>query len=262
MRTKKRIAVVVSGWHFPLHFYDRIVRQKMPKGWTADYFCISHRDPSFAYEEKKDKVLGDSQREKLDRILYQKIASKKDIEMLGFEYIEEPNTIGDWGNSNQWLEKHDHSKYDLFLFTHDDNLILSSRWFNDIIEDDSFEDWEILCNSTGMPFGMVRGSCEFFKPKFMERIGWKFDLSEVTLDRSGHNTVSEDRNELYDWNSTVYPLMKTIEEQGVPVAYLSPAYRVSGFVIEGERGYISNTHGANTEQEEMGLAKITEAGLI
>ncbi len=258
----KKIAVVISGWHYPLHFYDRIVRQKLPKGWKADYFCISHRHPDFAMEEKKTKVLGDSQRENLDKILYQEMATIKHLEMLGIEYIEKPNTIGDWGNSNQWLEDYNYKDYDLLLFTHDDNLILSNLWFETIIKDEAFDEWEILANSTGMPQGMIRGSCEFFKPSFIEKIGGKFDLSEVTLTREGKTTVSEDTNELYDWNSTVYPLMKFIEENDIKVGYLSPSYRVSGFCIEGERGYISNTHGANTTEEEKGLAFLTEHRII
>lgn len=260
--SKKRLAVVISGWHYPLHFFDRIVRQKVPKGWGVDYFCISHRSPEHAIEEKRTKVLGDSQREKLDKILYSQIASVKDLDMLGITYIEKPNTIGDWGNSNQWLEDYDYKKYDLFLFTHDDNLILSNRWFHDIITDQAFDEWEILANSTGMPKGMIRGSCEFFKKSFLDKIGGKFDLSETTLDMTGKTTTSEDRSELYDWNSTVYPLMRFIEENDIKVGYLSPAYRVSGFVVEGERGYISNTHGANTEEEEKGFKFLTENKII
>ena len=260
--SKKRLAVVVSSWHFPLHFYDRIVRQKIPKGWKVDYFAVSHRDPSFAIEEKKTKVLENTQRGQLDRILYQQMATVKDLEMLGFEYIEKPNTIGDWGNSNQWLEDHDYKQYDLFLFTHDDNLILNNNWFYDIITDEAFDEWEILSNSTGMPKGVVRGSCEFFKKSFMEKIGGKFDLSEVKLNRVGETTATEDINELYDWNATLYPITRFIEENKIKVGYLSPSYRVSGYVIEGERGYISNTHGANTAEEEVGLAHLKEHKII
>lgn len=260
--SKKRLAVVISAWHYPLYFYDRLVRQKIPKGWSVDYFAISHRDPQFAIEEKRTKVLGNSKRENLDKILYQEMATVKDIERLGITYIEKPNTIGDWGNSNQWLEDYDYKKYDLFLFTHDDNLILNSDWFKDIIEDEAFDDWEILANSTGMPQGTVRGSCEFFKKSFMDKIGGRFDLSEVTLTREGKTTVSEDIHELYDWNSTLYPLMRFIEENDIKVGYLSPSYRVSAYVIEGERGYISNTHGANTAEEEKGITFLAEKGII
>jgi len=258
----KKIACVISGWHYPLHFYDRIVRQKLPKGWKADYFVISHRNPDFAKEEKKSKILGNSKRENLDKILYQEIASIKDIDRLGITYIEKPNTIGDWGNSNQWLEEHDYKKYDLLLFTHDDNLILNSNWFKDIITDKAYDEWEILCNSIGMPKGTIRGSCEFFKPSFLEKIGGKFDLSEVTLNRVGETTATEDTSQLFDWNSTVYPLMRFINDNKINVGYLSPSYRVSGYVIEGERGYISNTHGQNTEEEEKGFKFLEDNKII
>jgi len=258
----KRIACVISGWHYPLHFYDRIVRQKLPKGWKAEYFVIAHRLPSEAIEEKSKKVLGNSKRENLDKILYQRLATENELKMLGFEFKLEPNTIGDWGNSNQWLEKNDYSKYDLFLFTHDDNLILNSNWFKDIIDDDAFNEWEVLCNSAGMPKGTIRGSCEFFKKSFLDKIGGKFDLSEVTLNRVGKTTATEDVSELYDWNSTVYPLTRFIENNDIKVGFLSPSYRVSGYVIEGERGYISNTHGANTLEEEEGLRFLEDKKII
>jgi len=257
----KKIAVVASGWHYPYQFFDAIARQKLPKGWKMDMFCISHRDPSFAQEEKKDRVFEGS-RAFLDKKLYSKIISVKEMEQLGWKYIEEQNTIGDWGNSNQWLEKNDFKKYDLLLFTHDDNLILSHKWFYDIIKDGNFPEWEILANSAGAPEGWIRGSCEFFKPSLIEKLGGKFDLSETTLTREGETTVTEDIHVLNDWNTTVNPLMKFIEKENIKVGYMSPAYRVSAYCIEGERGYISNTHGSNTEREEDGLNHLKRYGLI
>lgn len=257
----RKIAVVASGWHYPSQFYEGIAEQILPKGWSMDLFCVSHRDPSFAQEEKKDKKFT-GERAYLDEKLYRKIITVEEIEKLGWKYKEYPNTVGDWGNSNQWLEEHDYKEYDLLLFTHDDNLILSDMWFKDIIQDGSFKDWEILCNSLGMPPGSIRGSCEFFKPSLLEKMGGKFDLSEVTLDRTGENIASEDLNELYDWNSTVYPLQRFTEEQKISVGYMSPSYRVSSYCLEGERGYISNTHGINTKVEDEGLEVLKKYGLI
>ena len=257
----KKIAIVASGWHFPVHFYESMVRQRLPEGWSKELFVVSHRKPEQAKEEKKDKFFtGD--RAYLDETLYKEIATKKLIEDLGWTYIEKPNTVGDWGNTNQWLEDHNYNDYDLFLFTHDDNLLLNDGMLKDIIEDGSFKDWDILANSLGMPEGMIRGSFEFFKPKTLKRIGGKFDLSEVTLNREGQTTATEDLGELYDWNNTVTPLMKQIDKLKLKVGYLSPAYRVSAYCIEGERGYISNTHGANTAREEVGLAFLKEHKLI
>jgi len=261
MQTKK-IAVVASGWHFPSQFYEGMKRQKVPKGWEIDFFCISHRDPKHAIKEKADDKFDDSQRGKLDAKLYERIVDKKYIEMLGWNYKEYPNTIGDWGNSNQWLDENDYSDYDLLLFTHDDNFIIHNRVFADAIEDANFKKWDIMANSCGMPFGHLRGSFEFFKPSVLKKLGGKFDLSEVTLTREGETTAHNTREELNDWNSTVYPMMKFIEEQKLRVAFLSPCYRVSAYCIEGERGYISKTHGANTEREEEGLKYLHDNKII
>jgi hypothetical protein len=257
----KRIAVVASGWHFPLSFYRDIAQQELPKGWEMELYCVSHRHPKYAKEEKKGrKFTGD--RAELDKRLYDKVATSTEIKRLGWKYKEYPNTIGDWGNTNQWLAEHDYSKYELFLFTHDDNLILNHTWFKDVIKDESFADWDILSNSLGMPQGSLRGSCEFFKPSLLKKMGGKFDLSETTLTRIGQNTATESVEELYDWNTTVYPLTKFIEENDIKVGYLSPSYRVSAYCIEGERGYIGNTHGINTAIENEGLAIISQMGSL
>jgi hypothetical protein len=43
---------------------------------------------------------------------------------------------------------------------------------------------------------------------------------------------------------------------------LSPAYRVSAYCIEGERGYIHKTHGSNTLLEDAGLMFLKDNGII
>lgn len=262
MKKNKKIAVVVSGWHFPLHFYESMLKQLKPEGWEIDYFVISHRDPSFAVEEHKSDVFQDSDRGKLDKILYKEIATKQLIENLGWNYKECPNTVGDWGNTNQWLEEHNYKNYNLFLFTHDDNLIIHNRLFMDTIEDENFKKWDILTNSPGAPTGSIRGSFEFFKPKVLKLMGGKFDLSTVTMTRNGDTNNPTDLIALNDWNNIVYPLNQLIVKHGLKVAMLSPAYRVSAYCIEGERGFISRTHGQNTQFEEAGLAYLKLHGLL
>lgn len=262
----KKLAVVASGWHFPLHFYQKIAEQRIPKGWEVDLFCVSHRDPSYALEEKQQVImnLGDSRRERYDKILYKKIATVDDIKLLGWHYILEPNTMGDWGNTNQWFEKHDYKQYDKFLFTHDDNFILTDKMFEDILPQ---EDWLILTNSTGnaqrrlrqwlhlpKPFA-VRGSFEFFTKEAIDIIGGKFDLSETTLTREGKFTTLGFFTELRDWNTTVTPLVNLLKEKNLlsKVKSLSPYYRISIYCLEGERGYIHKTELSNTKEEEKGL---------
>lgn len=256
----KKIAIVVSGWHFPLSFYEAIAKQHIPKGWTVDLFCVAHRDPKHASIPKFDPT---TRRGKLDSVLYSKIATVEDLESLGWEYKEYPNTIGDWGNSNQWLEEHDYTKYDLFLFSHDDNLILNNDLLNQVFSMYK-KNWLILTNTIGTPPGSIRGSFEFFKKKMLDLMGGKFDLSMTTLDRTGSTDNPSKWSELYDWNSTVTPLTKLLTEKKLweRVIVLSPFYRVSLYCIEGERGTISSTQALNEEYEEAGLNQLEQHGII
>lgn len=260
----KKIAVVCSSWHYPLSFYEGMARQKLPKGWRMDMFAIAHRKPIHAHIEKKNDVFKDDLRGRLDKKLYTGIVSQEKMAMLGWKYKEFPNTIGDWGNTNQWFEwKKDKAKeYDLYLFTHDDNLLIHDRVIYDTIVDPNFKKWGICTNSVGAPAGHLRGSFEFFKPAVLKKMKWHFDLSEVTLTREGHVTATTDLLELNDWNNTVPALMQFIEDRKIKVAFLSPAYRVSAYVIEGERGYISCTHGQNTKYEDAGLNHLQQNGII
>lgn len=256
----KRLAVVASAWHYPIEFYEAIAKQQIPKGWKIDLFAIAHRKPSEAEAKTFDK---NTRRGRLDEILYRKLATEEEIKALGWTLIEKPNTVGDWGNSNQWLEDHDYTKYDLFLFTHDDNLILNNDMFN-AVTDVYNEDWLIMSNSVGVPAGSLRGSFEFFKKEMLDLLGGKFDLSETTLDRTGVTTNPNDWSELYDWNTTVYPLTNFLHKNNLmdKVSVMSPFYRVSLYCIEGERGLISNTNGSNTEMEDAGLDALEKSGDI
>lgn len=258
----RKIAVIASGWHYPLHFYESMARQIVPEGWVVDLYCVSHRDPVFATTEKENHKFKRTLRGKLDKKLYEKMATKELIERIGWNYKEHPNTVGDWGNTNQWLAEHDYMEYDLILATHDDNLLIHDRLFADIIADGSFEEWDILTNSAGMPQGNIRGSFEFFTRETLQKMGGKFDESGISLDRTGEVTATENILELYDWNNWTTWVMKFVEDNKLRVGILSPAYRVSAYCIEGERGYISNTHGINTEYEDAGLKFLKDNGII
>jgi hypothetical protein len=256
----KKLAIVVSGWHYPLNFFETLSKQKIPKGWSVDMFVVSHRDPSFAQMPEFE----DSYRGELDRKLYTKIATVKEIEKLGFEYKEYPNTIGDWGNSNQWLEENDYKEYDLFLFTHDDNLLLRYDMLEVVCTEMYQEDWLILSNTVGVPAGSLRGSFEFFKKEMLDIMGGKFDLSETTLDRTGTNDNPSEWSELYDWNTTVYPLANLLTKENLweKVITFSPIYRVSIFCIEGERGLIASSQTNNKPLEDAGIEWLRENKIL
>jgi hypothetical protein len=251
---RTKIAVVATGWHFPLHFYETMAKQNTDD-IEVELFCVSHRDP---IDDKHAETLGDSRREKIDKILYKEIATEEKIKALGWHYKLYPNTIGDWGCSNQWLEDNDYKQYDILLFTHDDNFILKDTFLKDVANNQ--EEWLILSNSNGVPAGWLRGSCEFFKKEMLDKMNGKFDLSKTKLNREGKTDNPADKNALNDWNTTVYPLMKFIADNNIPVFFLSDTYRVSPYCIEGERGWIHYTQGLgkgiNTALEERGFDKI------
>ena len=108
----KKFAVIVSGWHFPIGFYKQINKQKIPDGWEVDYFCISHRDPSIAKEEKQEIIsqMGTGILEDMDKTLYEDVPTVEWLESNGWQYSLEPNNCGDWAVTNQWLEKHPNYK--------------------------------------------------------------------------------------------------------------------------------------------------------
>ena len=215
---KKKLGVVVSGWHFPLKFYEQVVQQKVPDGWEVDYFCVSHRDPSLAVKEKANIIsqLGESTLCNLDKILYEKIPTVKELEDLGWIYDLEPNSCGDWVVTNQWIERYpNYTDYEVLLLTHDDNFLIGDELFLDVLENrfdtlirndysvnhmpefldknygpnDSSEvppdGWNVLSNAIVNNTGGLRGSFDFFKTSLIEKMGGKFSLEGVELDRTG-----------------------------------------------------------------------------
>lgn len=268
----KKLAVIVSGWHFPLHFFKAIAGQKIPEGWTVDLFCVSHRDPQYAVVEKKEYLanLGWSYPEALDRVLYEKMATVEEMKALGWNYELFPNTIGDFGNTNQWLEKYDLKKYDMLLISHDDNLILNDRLYTDLLAGDL--NWMILTNSTGSALDLrefvkvrilgramcVRGSFEFIKPELFEMMGGKFDISNVTLEREGEFFSPKSFKSINNWNMVTVHFRRFLDKHGLAskIKPLSDTYRVSEYCIEGERGFISSIQPADKRGFERGLKRI------
>jgi len=267
-----KIAVVVSGWHFPLHFFKAIAGQKIPEGWSVDLFCVSHRDPHYSAEEKKGfpTNLGWSYPEALDKVLYEKFATVEDLERLGWNYKLYPNTVGDFGNTNQWLEEHDYKHYDMLFISHDDNLILNDRLYTDLLADTS--GWMILTNSTGSATDWrefikvrilgramcVRGSFEFIKPELFEMMGGKFDMTGVTLTRVGEVYADRNMKTLNNWNMTLVAFRRFLDEHNLAskIKPLSNTYRVSDYCIEGERGIISSIQPEDRRGVERGLKHI------
>jgi len=249
-----RIAVVMGGWHFPLHPFRALAAQTDA---DVDLFCIGHRSPDTmaVYEEKNildgmelTPMVG------LDRELYNSSATSADLKALGWEFHLEPNTIGDWGFLNQWLDvavplSTDglHDDYEAILFLHDDTYIRRNDLFP-MIRDLILSNPQTLLFTNGRypeaPLGYARGSFEIFRPELIRMLGGRIPLAETGLDRTGKTDTPAGMDALAAWNELGETLRKFMNSRGMKVGYLSEYYRVSSHVIEGERGFLHRMGGA------------------
>lgn len=236
-----RIAVVAGGWHWPLDFFRKIAEQSI----GADLFVIAHRSPELPIvREEKREILSAAvgPLAELDRSLYSEFPTVAGLRSLGWNYSEAPNTVGDWGFFNQWLEKHDYREYDVILNCHDDTLIRRLDLFEQLSGN-----WLMLSNGTyaQAPDAYVRGSFEFWKREMLDLLGGHIDLGELTLTREGKVDTPVGMNGITAWNATCVPLRQMMAREGMAkrIAYLSPYYRISPWVIEGERGFMHSQDG-------------------
>ena len=254
----KKIAIIIGGWHYPHHFYDKISKLKLPKDWEADTFVVGHRDPNLEIvsKEKKDVLVGFgnqsdwSSLESLDYILYNKTINKDEIKKLGFNFSLEPNKIGDFYFFNQWSEKNDWSSYDLFLFMHDDTLMLDDSILVDVIEKKcnlyyyqdevkNDKDWLFL-TACGDEMLCPRASFAFFDKKLIKELNGIFPMKNVSLNREGLvETPGTELNGTADWNLVSRNFTAFMQEKGWQdkMLRMSPYYRISKYCLEGERGF-------------------------
>ena len=112
-----------------------MAKQQIPDGWDIDYFCIAHRMPTDnnTITEKDNIRSADPVNflQQLDKLMYEHIITKDQIESYGWKFMLEENTIGDMEVFNQWSNKYDYKQYDIILITHDDNFILSDEIYED-----------------------------------------------------------------------------------------------------------------------------------
>lgn len=184
----------------------------------------------------------------LDRILYADFPTVSGLRQFGWEYEDAPNTIGDWGFFNQWLEDHDYSQYDAILSCHDDTLIRKPHGLLQMAEQLIGDGALIVANGTypQAPSAYVRGSFEFFSRELLNMLGGKIPLGNIGLRREGKTDSPAGLEALSEWNNSVVPLRNFMMDRGLEnrVAYLSPYYRISEFAIEAERGFLHYTDGA------------------
>jgi hypothetical protein len=278
----KKIAVIASGWHYASQFYQALSRQIIPANVTVDLFVISHRSPEHEDTiQEKDFIrnyIDNDYVKRFDSLLYRDIITKNDLKQLGWVYIEKPNTIGDMEVFNQWLEDYDYTNYDIFLITHDDNLILSNKIFVDIFDEsiqlikpiessrygesghqfkteivNNKNDWMFLDNgySEYIPKAFTpRGSFCFYTKEFIKMLpNNKFPMYGIKLNRLGQ-TNSVEYSAIADWNTTAGNLRNFIYDNNLIqyVRWFSDTRRVSKYCIEGERGFI---HKCNNHERDQ-----------
>lgn len=237
-----KLAVVAGGWHWPLDFYSKVSWQ----AGGADLFAVSHRNPELPIvREEKREILSNAKGPlaDIDRDLYEEYPTVAMLRNRGWRYEEAPNTVGDWGFFNQWLDRHDYRKYDVILNCHDDTYVRGRRLFRQLEGN-----WLLLANGRypEAPEAYVRGSFEFWKREMLDLLGGRIDLGDVRLTREGLADSPQGLGALSEWNNTGVPMRDFMVRRGLQdrIAYLSGYYRISEYAIEGERGFMHMTGGA------------------
>ena len=250
----KKLAVVVCGWHYSSEFYDRCINQKTPDGWKIEFHCVSHRDPKFAWEERKKqvddiKLVDDDElyrlAQKLDKKMYSKEVTINGLVESGWVYKEYPNTVGGWGAHNQWFEDNDYRQYDALFLCDDDLFFINDLLFQDIESHFDWDDWLVISNTQNLDDSgniSLRGSAEFFKKEMLDMMGGSFDLGNYSLTRVGEvYTPDNPEHSQGDWNSQIIPMRNLIRDKNLQdkVKFLSPYYRASAYMLDTERGFFS-----------------------
>jgi hypothetical protein len=278
-----KLAVLASGWHYASQFYKGISEQIIPNNLQVDFFVISHRPPENLHViQEKDSVRnydGNNVLYRLDKMLYNDIVSKEMLLSLGWQYIEKPNTIGDMEIFNQWSDDFDYTKYDVFLITHDDNLILSNQIFKDVFDSnfkllkpvaesrygqaghqfkttlvDNNQDWMFLDNgySEYIPKAFTpRGSFSFYRKSLIDLLpNHKFPMHDITVTRENEVT-SGNYNTIAAWNTNAGNFRNFLYQDSLVdrTRWLSNTKRVSKYCIEGERGFIHNNQSGELHYE-------------
>ncbi len=251
-----KLACVVGAWHWPSHIFRRIPRL----AGGADLFVVAHRHPdSDLVSDEVQAVRMAATKDPLSLIdleMRQFTMSEEFLDLLDWSYQDAPNCSGDWTFFNQWLETHDYRQYDVILNCHDDTYFRPRvNVFDEAIEllDGSFGSRRkvrplMLANGKfpEAPYGYVRGSFEFWTRELLDMLGGKIPIPDMKLDRTGMTDTPKDFEALMEWNAIGDPLRRFFVDNKLVdrVAYLSDYYRVSPWVIEGERGLISRNVGA------------------
>jgi hypothetical protein len=251
-----KIAVIIGGWYFPAHLYENVIKAKKPVNIELDYFVVSHRNPSFV-DISNEMIPRIKNNNIYDIELYSKISTYQNLKDMGYQVNEVSNLVGDYFFFNQWADFYNYKDYNYVLFMHDDNYLLPDfkNIFIDIFEketlgvkfingtwlDCSIKNFDYIANSAGGSGKTARGSFSIWSKKFLDKLGGSFSIKGVTLTRENKFNTPNGHLEMADWNHIGRNLQEFVEENGMMESTyrLSKYYRISKYMIEGERGLIS-----------------------
>ena len=262
-----KIAILIAGWHYPKKFYEQMADLSVPIGYEFDYFVVTHRDIDLpiVHEEKLEVLKRIDEKTlfgKMDYELYSEKPSKEYFESLGFEIIEAENNYGDYQYVNQWLEIYDYKNYEYVCYIHDDTYITDYELVTDIVEGKcelyyhdnrealaNYNNWLMVYNTNADRSPVPRGSFYFFKQRFFDKVANRFDMGEkyskVLLDRTDKIDTPTSITGTADWNTIARYLNVMFQEKGIRdlAVKLGKQYRMSKYMVEGERGFMSKVIG-------------------
>ena len=192
--------------------------------------------------------------------MYSQPLTSKHLTEWGWQFDLEENTIGDYEFFNQWSDRYNYKDYDMIFLAHDDNFILNTNMFYDILDAKidliDFQgplrsrdltpvsvknnlEWHFLSNGF-VDSRSPRGSFGFYTKFLLDKIGGKFSMDGVNLQRLDQKATPSNHDDLSEWNQTDKNFMKSLYDNSLAhdMRYLSRYYRTSNYCIEAERGFI------------------------
>jgi len=255
-----KVVIIAGGWHFPRHFYNNALDINIPNGYEVDFVAVCHRNMTKElHVEYVQKVsnLPDDVTGKMDKVLYQDFADIDYLNSIGWEANLYDNTIGDFNFINQWLDTSPKS-YDVYIYLSDD-VFLTKEWKN-FLRDFHFNslpifkhngkdwvpgilpnDWIHIGNCPNPGRKVMRSSTGIFTGDFIQRLG-RFNTDNIKLIREGQENNLWKHSDVDEWNLVQRNLQDYLELHKLDNKSfrLSDTYRSSKYMVEAERGLISN----------------------
>ena len=113
----------------------------------------------------------------------------------------------------------------------------------------NYDNWLMVYNTNADRSPVPRGSFSFFKQRFFDKVANRFDMGEkyskVLLDRTDKIDTPTSITGTADWNTIARNLNVMFQEKGIRdlAVKLGKQYRMSKYMVEGERGFMSKVIG-------------------